>query len=154
MLPLFKENKKTTVAKMIKYRLKTFEDCINEVARIFLQHFRNDIHKLLCTYPLDMKTKEGKLFWTLPKDHQEKSVNLIQNESHKHSLHLIQFCSLRYSRLITRKISEKPEGKSKIAGGRDQNQKLKILFQVHKNCKEDSINEMKRRKRKNKNKNE
>lgn len=52
---------------MIKYRPKTFEDCINEAVRIFFKYFRNDIRQLLYTYPLDMKTKEGKLFWTLPK---------------------------------------------------------------------------------------
>lgn len=27
----------------------------------------NDINQLLFTYPLDHKTKDGKLFWTMPK---------------------------------------------------------------------------------------
>jgi hypothetical protein len=53
--------------KMINYKPKTFEECINEAVRIFFKYFRNDIRQLLYTYPLEMKTKEGKLFWTLPK---------------------------------------------------------------------------------------
>lgn len=34
---------------------------------MFYQIYRNDIKQLLYTYPLDAKTKDGKLFWRLPK---------------------------------------------------------------------------------------
>lgn len=48
---------KSTVLKMIKFKPKIFEDCIDEAVRIFFKYFRNDIRQLLHTYPLDMKTK-------------------------------------------------------------------------------------------------
>lgn len=56
-----------TVAKMIKYRPESFDDCIAEAVRKFYIYYRNNVRQLLFTYPLDMKTKEGKAFWTLPK---------------------------------------------------------------------------------------
>jgi hypothetical protein len=35
--------------------------------RKFYSYFRNNVRQLLFTYPLDMKDKEGKPFWQLPK---------------------------------------------------------------------------------------
>ena len=58
---------KATIIKMIKYHPVKFEECVTESVRIFFKYFRNDIRQLLHTYPLDMRTKEGKLFWSLPK---------------------------------------------------------------------------------------
>lgn len=52
---------------MIQYRPESFDDCIAEAVRKFFVYYRNNVRQLLFTYPLDLKTKEGKLFWTLPK---------------------------------------------------------------------------------------
>lgn len=52
---------------MINYRPESFDDCIAEAVRKFFVYYRNNVRQLLFTYPLDLKTKEGKLFWTLPK---------------------------------------------------------------------------------------
>ena len=52
---------------MIKYRPESFDDCIAESVRKFYVCFRNNVRQLLFTYPVDLKTKEGKLFWSLPK---------------------------------------------------------------------------------------
>ena len=68
-----------TVAKMIKYKPDTFDDCIAEAVRKFYSYFRNNVRQLLFTYPLDMKTKEGKPFWQLPKRPPSKNYS-IQNK--------------------------------------------------------------------------
>jgi hypothetical protein len=52
---------------MIQDRPESFDDCIAEAVRKFFVYYRNNVKQLLFTYPLDLKTKEGKLFWTLPK---------------------------------------------------------------------------------------
>ena len=52
---------------MIEYKPLNIDDCIAEAVRKFYVYFRNNVKQLLHTYPLDMKTKEGKLFWELPK---------------------------------------------------------------------------------------
>jgi hypothetical protein len=52
---------------MIKYRPESFDDCIDEAVRKFYVYYRNNVKQLLFTYPIDMKTKEGKSFWALPK---------------------------------------------------------------------------------------
>jgi len=55
------------VIKLIKNRPINFSDCIRYARLKFEKYFTNDIKQLLYTYPLDYKTKEGKLFWTMPK---------------------------------------------------------------------------------------
>lgn len=52
---------------MIEYKPDNFDDCVAEAVRKFYKYFRNNVQQLLHTYPLDMKDKQGKLFWTLPK---------------------------------------------------------------------------------------
>ena len=44
-----------------------FDDCIVYARKKFQKYFVNDIHQLVYTYPLDHKTKQGTLFWSLPK---------------------------------------------------------------------------------------
>lgn len=44
-----------------------FDDCLVYARKKFQKYFVNDIHQLVYTYPLDHKTKQGTLFWTLPK---------------------------------------------------------------------------------------
>jgi len=64
---------------MIKYRPESFDDCIAEAVRKFYVYYRNNVRQLLYTYPIDMKTKEGKAFWALPKRPPSKSI-FIQNK--------------------------------------------------------------------------
>ena len=44
-----------------------FEDCVRLALLKFYKLFRNDIMQLLCVYPLDKLTSEGRPFWSLPK---------------------------------------------------------------------------------------
>lgn len=48
-------------------RPKSFDDCVAYARLQFEKYFSHDIQQLLHVYPLDAKTKEGQLFWTLPK---------------------------------------------------------------------------------------
>ena len=52
---------------MLENRPTNFQEAIHNATKIFYQIYRNDIKQLLYTYPLDAKTKDGKLFWRLPK---------------------------------------------------------------------------------------
>jgi hypothetical protein len=53
--------------KIVKNVPANYEACVFWARRKFQKYFVNDIKQLLFTYPLDHKTKEGKLFWTMPK---------------------------------------------------------------------------------------
>lgn len=53
--------------KMLKKRPVTFDDCIEWSRLKFEKLYNHDMKQLLHTYPLDCKTKEGALFWSLPK---------------------------------------------------------------------------------------
>ena len=55
------------VVKLLERRPKTFEDCLQYARNKFEKLFNHDIRQLLHVYPLDSKTKEGALFWSLPK---------------------------------------------------------------------------------------
>jgi hypothetical protein len=48
-------------------RPKSFDDCVAYARLHFEKYFNHDIKQLLHVYPLDAKTKEGNLFWSLPK---------------------------------------------------------------------------------------
>lgn len=52
---------------LLKDRPKTFQDCVVYARLLFERYFNHDIRQLLHVYPLDAKTKEGNLFWSLPK---------------------------------------------------------------------------------------
>lgn len=52
---------------MLKKRPQTWMDCIEHARMKFEKLFNHDIRQLMHVYPLDSKTKEGTLFWTLPK---------------------------------------------------------------------------------------
>lgn len=104
-----------TVAKMIKYRPESFDDCIAEAVRKFYIYYRNNVRQLLFTYPLDMKTKEGKAFWTLPKrppsnylTMQNKSMSLTAKmKSTELSSHPTLSCWLKHTLFPIPKISER-----------------------------------------------
>jgi hypothetical protein len=51
----------------LKKRPKTFDECLAKGRKKFQKFFFNDIKQLMFTYPLDKKTKDGKLFWSQPK---------------------------------------------------------------------------------------
>jgi len=42
-------------------------DCVEYARLKFEKTFNHDVKQLMHVYPLDSKTKEGTLFWTLPK---------------------------------------------------------------------------------------
>lgn len=44
-----------------------FNDCIRYAWNKYEKYFVNDIKQLLYVYPIDMKTKDGTLFWQMPK---------------------------------------------------------------------------------------
>jgi len=51
----------------LRKRPKSFSDCVEYARMRFEKLFNHDIKQLLHVYPLDSKTKEGNLFWSLPK---------------------------------------------------------------------------------------
>lgn len=53
--------------KLLRKRPKNFGDCVEHARYQFEKLFNHDARQLLHCYPLDAKTKEGNLFWTLPK---------------------------------------------------------------------------------------
>ena len=46
---------------------KSFDDCLQWARNKFEKLFSHDIKQLLYTYPLDFRTENGNLFWSLPK---------------------------------------------------------------------------------------
>lgn len=58
---------KKAVLKMLRNRPKNAEEAVAMARKFYQKNFSNKIQQLLHVYPLDFKTKEGKLFWTLPK---------------------------------------------------------------------------------------
>jgi hypothetical protein len=52
---------------MLEKKPKNFMDCLENARKKFEKSFNHDIKQLLHVYPLDAKTKEGNLFWSLPK---------------------------------------------------------------------------------------
>lgn len=53
--------------RLLKKRPTHFIDCVEYARRRFDKIFNHDVRQLLHVYPLDSKTKEGNLFWSLPK---------------------------------------------------------------------------------------
>jgi ubiquitin-activating enzyme E1 len=58
---------KKAVFKLLKCRPKDTNAAIEAARRFYQKAFSNKVNQLLHVYPLDHKTKDGKLFWTLPK---------------------------------------------------------------------------------------
>lgn len=52
---------------MLKKRPTSFMDCIEFARMQFEKLFSHAVQQLMYTYPLGSKTKEGTLFWSLPK---------------------------------------------------------------------------------------
>ena len=56
-----------TCLKWLKKMPKNFNDCIKLAKEKYYKVFISNIKKLLITYPVDKKDKDGNLFWSLPK---------------------------------------------------------------------------------------
>lgn len=67
---------------MAKKAPKHFDDCVVYARRKFEKYFSQNVQQLMHTYPLDAKTKEGKLFWTLPKRPPNAITFDVLNEAH------------------------------------------------------------------------
>lgn len=61
---------------------RKFEDCVQWALNKFYKLFVHDIKQLLYTYPLDFKTADGHLFWSLPKRPPHPMPYDPQNPSH------------------------------------------------------------------------
>jgi len=75
--------------KMLQKRPKNFNDCIEYARKRFEKYYSKDIKQLLHVYPLDTKTKEGNMFWSLPK---RAPTALVFNKDDK--LHCMFIASL------------------------------------------------------------
>ena len=53
--------------RLLRGRPKDFSECIAHSRKRFEKLFNHDIRQLLHVYPIDAKTSEGALFWSLPK---------------------------------------------------------------------------------------
>lgn len=53
--------------KLLRKKPKNFMDCVEYARMRFEKLFNHDTRQLLHVYPLDAKTKDGNLFWSLPK---------------------------------------------------------------------------------------
>lgn len=53
--------------RLLKKRPANFLDCVEYARMRFEKIFNHDVKQLLHVYPLDSKTKEGNMFWSLPK---------------------------------------------------------------------------------------
>merc|ERR1712038_1272019 len=53
--------------KMLRKKPKNFMDCVEYSRMRFEKLFNHAVKQLLHVYPLDAKTKDGNLFWSLPR---------------------------------------------------------------------------------------
>ena len=82
---------KTTI-KMMKKRPKTFEDCILIARKKFEKYFVNDIKQLMHVYPIEIKNKDGTLFWSFPK--RPPKVVLFDPKNQLHASFVSAFACL------------------------------------------------------------
>jgi len=52
---------------ILRKRPQTYQDCVSWAREQFEKYFNHDVRQLVHVYPLDAKTKDGNLFWSLPK---------------------------------------------------------------------------------------
>jgi hypothetical protein len=69
--------------RLLKKRPDSFMDCVEFARMKFEKLFSHDIQQLLHVYPLDSKTKEGALFWSLPKRPPTPAVFDKKNPLHR-----------------------------------------------------------------------
>lgn len=63
---------------MLRKRPANFMDCIEYARMRFEKLFNHEMKQLIHVYPLDAKTKEGNLFWSLPK-RAPKAIDFDKN---------------------------------------------------------------------------
>ncbi|KAK5577972.1 hypothetical protein RB653_002920 [Dictyostelium firmibasis] len=85
-----------TLSKMMDNFIESWSDCIIMARIKFEKLFNHNIRQLLKSYPLDLKTKEGIPFWTLPK---RPPTPLIFNKDDELHLSFIRSLSLLYSQV-------------------------------------------------------
>lgn len=68
--------------KLLRKRPKNFLDCVQFARLRFEKNFVHDVLQLLHVYPLDAKTKDGSLFWSLPKRAPAPVKFDMKNELH------------------------------------------------------------------------
>lgn len=79
--------------KMLQKRPKNFNDCIEYARKRFEKYFSKDIKQLLHVYPLETKTKEGTLFWSLPK--RPPTPSLFDKNDALHCIFVASLACLR-----------------------------------------------------------
>jgi hypothetical protein len=82
-----------------------FNDCIIFARIKFEKYFVNNIKQLIYTYPLDLKTKEGNLFWSFPKRPPQP---LIFDENNKVHVDMIASMACLRAKLYNITIPENP----------------------------------------------
>ena len=87
---------------------KNYMDCLKYARNKFEKYFNHDIRLLLYAYPLDKMTKEGRMFWSLPK--RPPTYIEFSKENQVHVDFIISFACLRaniYSIQLPKDIREK-----------------------------------------------
>ena len=82
---------------------ETLEDCVQWALNKYYKLFMHDINQLLYTYPLDFRTQEGQLFWSLPKRPPCPLEYKITNQFH---VAFIAACACLRARICGVKISD------------------------------------------------
>ncbi|CAD8160802.1 unnamed protein product [Paramecium pentaurelia] len=103
-IPSLEDNKPLREGiKLFKNKPNSFEDCIKWARGKFQKYFVNDIKQLLYTYPEDAKTKDGNLFWTMPKRPPKPIQFDPENEIHQQFVSTFAFLRAKMFSLETNK---------------------------------------------------
>ncbi|KAN0022843.1 hypothetical protein ACTFIU_005584 [Dictyostelium citrinum] len=84
------------LSKMMDTFIESWKDCVLMARIKFEKLFNHNIRQLLKSYPLDLKTKEGVPFWTLPK---RPPTPLVFDKDDELHLSFIRNLSLLYSQV-------------------------------------------------------
>ena len=96
--------------KILDKRPKNYEDCVAYARHKFEKYYNHDIKQLLHVYPLDAKTKDGNLFWSLPK-RPPVPMN-FEHHNPLHNLFVTAFANLRANTFKIPIPSEQPRSEA------------------------------------------
>ncbi|CAD8078852.1 unnamed protein product [Paramecium sonneborni] len=103
-IPSLEDNKPLRESiKLFKNKPTSFQDCIKWARGKFQKYFVNDIKQLMYTYPEDAKTKDGNLFWTMPKRPPKPIQFDPENEIHQQFVSTFAFLRAKMFGLQTDK---------------------------------------------------
>ncbi|CAK77506.1 unnamed protein product (macronuclear) [Paramecium tetraurelia] len=103
-LPSLEDNKPLREGiKLLKNKPNSLEDCLKWARGKFQKYFVNDIKQLMYTYPEDAKTKDGNLFWTMPKRPPKAIQFDPENEIHQQFVSTFAFLRAKMFGLETDK---------------------------------------------------